>query len=96
MTITVSNILNLPSFKDAKVLAGRDALDNVVTQVFFTKKELSVSFHISLLKKLKHRFTTIWTNCSFTVTLSPLVSVMPPSNSVMFPKLSIRPLPHQI
>ena len=41
MAITLYNILNLPSFKDAKVLAGRDALDNVVTQVSIADSPLS-------------------------------------------------------
>ena len=41
MAITVYNILNLPSFKDATILAGQDALDNVVTQVSISDSPLT-------------------------------------------------------
>ncbi len=48
MAITVYNILNLPSFKDATVLAGESALSNVVTQVSISDSPLSeIDYEIS-------------------------------------------------
>ena len=48
MAITVYNILNLPSFKDATVLAGESALSNIVTQVSISDSPLSeIDYEIS-------------------------------------------------
>lgn len=48
MSITVRNILNLPSFRNARILAGHSALDNVVTQVSISDSPLSdVDFDLS-------------------------------------------------
>lgn len=48
MAITVYNILNLPSFRNAQILAGKDALDNVVTQVSISDSPLSeVDYELS-------------------------------------------------
>lgn len=41
MSINVYNVLDLPSFKDAKILAGHSALDNIVTQVSISDSPLS-------------------------------------------------------
>lgn len=48
MTITVHNIMNLPSFKNATVLAGHAGLDNVVSQVSIADSPLSeIDYEIS-------------------------------------------------
>lgn len=48
MAISVYNILNLPSFKDATVLAGHSALNNTVTQVSISDSPLSeIDYEIS-------------------------------------------------
>ncbi len=48
MAITVHTILNLPSFKNARILAGRESLDNVVTQVSISDSPLSeVDYELS-------------------------------------------------